>query len=1333
MKRFLSIFAIMALVVSMFSGVAFAATETEALAVLNLYAVDEAANPAPTIQTYTDAGLERVVTTSLSAYNTAVVAETGIADKAAAQAIVDAVNLAVVNAYVTGDDATDLTIQELLDAGATAAKVVTNNLKAYKAEIEDLVNSATFADAAAIDTFLGDADGSTNPSVNKDVVDALDNVKTQLENDTPALTQAILDAAYVVDYDHANRLAFYNVRAKNIDDDSLDTLAKVQAFVDEADAVDCELVLDSHDTINLSNGGSYTVITGKIIDVDSGALVKGNNTIHVYEDSNTNGKWALSEITPLITAQKASNGVFEITIPTHLVGQYFVVADNDDSNGVAFFVNDDPIAPDTNLRYDTFRILPKMELSDPETLEWDYEVDGQQIVRGVFVNEDCNLKTTDVFDPTLLYIDYIGSYDAPSKTLYSASAYTLTANFLNDESFGFLFNGNMFTTTGDVGIYYDGILLMSGEVKAGELEVSVTDKVTNDLGEQELTFDFNLSVGSSGYAEESGDDVNLKGTYKITYVIEDEDDNVIATGIADDGEILGVTPGRTFDDAGKQLVKKSIDFTTWEVGKYTVEVKLIESATSTVVEEATVSFNVVRPSSYNLMNWSLEEDKVGKITFSFDEGNTTADQLVVVRKDMESDGLYKYVEVVAEGCGVDDTFATQDYAGTDDGVIDFEIEPTETGTLELTINVYKDENDGSPEKTFKQDVTIKGWNVEITPNKLTVGTEEDVTFTVTDEEGNPVNNAIIKIGDTYLVNGNKSNIVGGVYTYEDDDEDLFTSVGDKEVIFYNIDKDGNEAPQVTLDDGIVVVGEEVYTVSSDMPILVNGFEDDVYITVLDEDGNVVYPTFERINISSTGKETSDGEVTPGSRKDIDEDGVKEAVKLVITPSPSQVEMIIRATTDSGKKMGEVKLEVQKPSVVMTGVETLTENFDKTVEFQVVDPRDNSVIDKEVYFKAGDEYISFTMSATDDTPIDVDADNVSALVSSEDDVFTCNVFVEDVNWELLDKDEEDAEVTIMLSVDADPDNNIKLLDIPIGKASLTSDPDTIIMNTGTSLTLTYVDAEEKPLEGYDIDLSDDEIGETDENGQVTYSTAATSSVALTFEADTDDKAKNNGEGDDAAKNDVTTSDDDDSLVTTKKVKAGADVLAPTASYELSGNTAIITIKDNVRIAKAMVNGELVDMFFPMPTATHVVSGLKTGVNTVEVLAGDVNNNFLQVTLEITVEATVEPVSFTLNEDTEYGKPVKVEATTMVPVRFAQDLGATVEWDDATQTVTYTKGETTISMTVGSKTAVVNGENVQLPVAPFKNDVGRTMVPVRMIATELGFTVNYVSDDAPITIE
>jgi peptidoglycan endopeptidase LytE len=87
------------------------------------------------------------------------------------------------------------------------------------------------------------------------------------------------------------------------------------------------------------------------------------------------------------------------------------------------------------------------------------------------------------------------------------------------------------------------------------------------------------------------------------------------------------------------------------------------------------------------------------------------------------------------------------------------------------------------------------------------------------------------------------------------------------------------------------------------------------------------------------------------------------------------------------------------------------------------------------------------------------------------------------------------------------------------------------------------------------------------------------------------------------------------------------------------------------------------------------------------------------------------------------PVIVSGTTIVPVRgILTPFGATFQWYQSTHTAVVTRGATTVELTVGSKTAKVNG--VPKPLTqPVQLNEGRTMVPLRFVAETFGFAVNW----------
>jgi len=88
------------------------------------------------------------------------------------------------------------------------------------------------------------------------------------------------------------------------------------------------------------------------------------------------------------------------------------------------------------------------------------------------------------------------------------------------------------------------------------------------------------------------------------------------------------------------------------------------------------------------------------------------------------------------------------------------------------------------------------------------------------------------------------------------------------------------------------------------------------------------------------------------------------------------------------------------------------------------------------------------------------------------------------------------------------------------------------------------------------------------------------------------------------------------------------------------------------------------------------------------------------------------------------PVEVNGRTLVPLRaIFEALGAKVEWDEATQTVTATKDNNTIKLTIGSKVAYKNGEKIFLDVPAQLYNGDTTMVPIRFVSEALGAKVGW----------
>ncbi|MCK5848091.1 MAG: hypothetical protein KAH01_02695 [Caldisericia bacterium] len=96
------------------------------------------------------------------------------------------------------------------------------------------------------------------------------------------------------------------------------------------------------------------------------------------------------------------------------------------------------------------------------------------------------------------------------------------------------------------------------------------------------------------------------------------------------------------------------------------------------------------------------------------------------------------------------------------------------------------------------------------------------------------------------------------------------------------------------------------------------------------------------------------------------------------------------------------------------------------------------------------------------------------------------------------------------------------------------------------------------------------------------------------------------------------------------------------------------------------------------------------------------------------------------------PTIVSGRTMVPIRFVSEgLGAKVEWDGETKTISIVFGDDVISMIIGVDVAIHNGKAVKMDAPPFIMS-GRTMVPIRFVSEGLGAKVEWDGETRTVTI-
>ncbi len=96
------------------------------------------------------------------------------------------------------------------------------------------------------------------------------------------------------------------------------------------------------------------------------------------------------------------------------------------------------------------------------------------------------------------------------------------------------------------------------------------------------------------------------------------------------------------------------------------------------------------------------------------------------------------------------------------------------------------------------------------------------------------------------------------------------------------------------------------------------------------------------------------------------------------------------------------------------------------------------------------------------------------------------------------------------------------------------------------------------------------------------------------------------------------------------------------------------------------------------------------------------------------------------------PFQTNNTTFVPLRFISEaLGGKATWDNQRKRVTVLRGGNMVELRADSPDMIVNGVRMSAPASPqLKN--GRVMVPVRIIAEQLGLKVHWDQPTKTVTI-
>ncbi len=157
-------------------------------------------------------------------------------------------------------------------------------------------------------------------------------------------------------------------------------------------------------------------------------------------------------------------------------------------------------------------------------------------------------------------------------------------------------------------------------------------------------------------------------------------------------------------------------------------------------------------------------------------------------------------------------------------------------------------------------------------------------------------------------------------------------------------------------------------------------------------------------------------------------------------------------------------------------------------------------------------------------------------------------------------------------------------------------------------------------------------------------------------------------------------------------------------------------------------------------------LTAGPNTIDVSAFDRADNLTSKSIVVTAQHLEETTVITLQIgspamtvgnasqriDAQGTVPLISKGTTLVPIRaIVEALGGSTAWDASSATIVIKLDTTSIILSIGSTTALVNGKNRPLTV-PASIVASRTMVPLRFVAESLGCTVTWDPETKVISI-
>ncbi len=165
--------------------------------------------------------------------------------------------------------------------------------------------------------------------------------------------------------------------------------------------------------------------------------------------------------------------------------------------------------------------------------------------------------------------------------------------------------------------------------------------------------------------------------------------------------------------------------------------------------------------------------------------------------------------------------------------------------------------------------------------------------------------------------------------------------------------------------------------------------------------------------------------------------------------------------------------------------------------------------------------------------------------------------------------------------------------------------------------------------------------------------------------------------------------------------------------------------NLKSVAYFIDDKYVGMSKEIPYTTFVDATAYTGVHKLKAIASFDNGKILSTESSVNINSASTDITVEISDkEVVFDQtPILYNNRTMVPMRkIFEKLGATVSWNNDTQTATAKKGDRTVKITVGQKIMNVNSKVIILDTSPIVVSE-RTLVPVRAVAEGLGCNVEW----------